>query len=314
MKPKPIVEKRADPWVIYHEGYYYFCGSVPGYQVIELRRAKTLNELQSAETVNIWQAHKTGPMSKLIWAPELHYINKKWYIYFAASDDENIRDKDHHHNIFVLEGIGENPLTAEWTEKGQVKTHQNSFSLDATVFENNGELYMCWAQLEPAIHNNSNLYLAKMYNPWTLSGKELLLSIPEYDWEMRGFSVNEGPAVIIHDDKIIITYSASATDENYAMGMLWAEKSNDLLDGFSWHKTKEPVFKSCEENKLWGPGHNSFTKVKDRDVLIYHARPYTQISGDPLDNPDRHAYAKYFRWNKDGLPDFGQPGDSEEIN
>ena len=173
---------------------------------------------------------------------------------------------------------------------------------------------MCWAQLEPAIHNNSNLYLAKMYNPWTLSGKELLLSIPEYDWEMRVFSVNEGPAVIIHDDKIIITYSASATDENYAMGMLWAEKSNDLLDGFSWHKTKEPVFKSCEENKLWGPGHNSFTKVKDRDVLIYHARPYTQISGDPLDNPDRHAYAKYFRWNKDGLPDFGQPGDSEEIN
>lgn len=40
----PIVRQRADPWVYKHtDGYYYFTGSVPGYQVIELRRAKSLN-------------------------------------------------------------------------------------------------------------------------------------------------------------------------------------------------------------------------------------------------------------------------------
>ncbi len=313
MDNKPLVEKRADPWVYLHDGYYYFCGSVPGYKVIELRRAKNLTDLQSAEPKYIWSAHTSGPMSELIWAPELHYWQGKWYIYFAASDDAEIRDSNHHHNIFVLEGEGDNPLTAKWTEKGQVKTHQDSFSLDATVFEHNGDLYMCWAKLEPAIHNNSNLFLAKMKNPWTIEGKELLLSIPEYDWEEKGFKVNEGPAEITHDGKIIITYSASATDENYAMGMLWADQKSDLLNGYSWHKSAEPVFKSAPQNKLWGPGHNSFTKVNGRDVLIYHARPYTQIEGDPLNNPDRHAYAKYFDWKENGLPDFGEPGDKNQI-
>ncbi|MDB6255125.1 family 43 glycosylhydrolase [Lactobacillus amylovorus] len=310
----PLVEKRADPWVYLHtDGYYYFCGSVPGYQVIELRRARKLTDLKNAEIVNVWHAHKTGPMSKLIWAPELHYWKGKWYIYFAASDDESIRDDKHHHNIFVLEGEGDNPLTAKWTEKGKVKTHQDSFSLDATVFEHNGDLYMCWAQLEPAIHNNSNLFLARMKNPWTIEGKELLLSVPEYSWEQVGFKVNEGPAEISHEDKVIITYSASATDENYVMGLLWANKDADLLDGYSWHKSPTPVFKSSNGNKLWGPGHNSFTKVNGKDVLVYHARPYTQIDGDPLDNPDRHAYAKYFSWNEKGLPEFGKPGDENQI-
>ena len=64
----PIVYERADPWVYLHsDGYYYFTGSVPGYQSIELRRAKSLNELEDAERKTVWQAHESGPMSELIW-------------------------------------------------------------------------------------------------------------------------------------------------------------------------------------------------------------------------------------------------------
>ena len=65
----PIVYERADPWVYLHsDGYYYFTGSVPGYQSIELRRAKSLNELEDAERKTVWQAHESGPMSELIWS------------------------------------------------------------------------------------------------------------------------------------------------------------------------------------------------------------------------------------------------------
>ena len=40
---------------VYHhsDGYYYFTGSVPGYQSIEIRRAKSLNDLEKAETKNV---------------------------------------------------------------------------------------------------------------------------------------------------------------------------------------------------------------------------------------------------------------------
>jgi len=306
----PIVLERADPWIYKHtDGYYYFTGSVPGYQEIELRRAKTINELGTGEIKLVWHAHDEGPMSELIWAPEIHFIQGKWYIYFAACSSATERTAAHHHRMFVLENESANPLEGEWVEKGQVVTHQESFSLDATVFEHKDEFYYVWAQLEPTIPGNSNLYISKMENPWTLKGKTLILTTPTLDWECVGYMVNEGAAVIKRNGKVFITYSGSATDENYCMGLLWADEDADLLDGFSWHKSQEPVFVSCEENKQFGPGHNSFTVSEDgaEDLLVYHARPKKNEAGDPLDNPNRHARVQTFTWNDDGFPVFGKP-------
>ena len=306
----PIVIERADPWIYKHnDGYYYFTGSVPGYQSIEVRRSKTLNGLQDGEIKTVWKAHNEGIQSELIWAPEIHYIRGKWYIYYAASNHAEIRDRDFHHRMFVLECDSENPLEGEWIEKGEIKTHQKSFAIDGTAFELNDKLYYVWCQLEPAITNNSNLYISEMENPWTLKGKILLLSVPEYDWECEGFKVNEGPAAIVKDDKVIITYSASATDHTYKMGMLWADINDDLLDGFSWHKSPEPVFQSSEKNQQFGPGHNSFTRdeTDTYDLLVYHARPTKVNMGDPLNNPNRHARVQVFDWDENGLPVFGEP-------
>ena len=307
----PVVINRADPWIYKHtDGYYYFIATHPDYQVIELRRAKKINDLDKTSEIKIiWQAHQSGHLSQLIWAPEIHFIDDKWYVYFAASDDATRRDAHHHHRMFVLENADSDPFSDHWEEKGQVQTHQESFSLDATVFQLKDELYYCWAQLEPTIPGNSNLYLAKMSNPWTLKGKILTLSLPTLPWECIGFKVNEGPAAIIRNDKVIIAYSASATDENYAMGLLWANISDDLLDGYSWHKSEKPVFKSSEKNQQFGPGHNSFTVSEDgkKDLLVYHARPEKNKSGDPLANPNRQARIQSFEWGADGLPIFGEP-------
>lgn len=304
----PIVVERADPWVYKHtDGYYYFTGSVPGYQEIEVRRSKTLNGLEDGERQSVWRAHDSGPMSALIWAPEIHFIQGKWYIYFAAAATAETKNNMFQHRMFAIECQG-NPLKGPWIEKGQIKTHQESFSLDATVFEHRETLYYVWAQKEPAIPGNSNLYLSEMSNPWTLRGTPTLLSIPEFDWEKVGFQVNEGAAVLKRQGKIFITYSGSATDENYKMGLLWAEEEANLLDGYAWHKSPEPVFETSERNAQFGPGHNSFTLSEDdqEDVLIYHARPEKNKEGDPLDNPNRHARAQIFDW-RDGMPFFGEP-------
>ena len=156
----PLVEQRADPWVYKHsDGYYYFTGSVPGYQEIEVRRARTLNELETGECVTIWNAHVEGEMSRLIWAPEIHFIRGKWYIYFAAAGSAETADGTFQHRMYALECSDENPLTGKWIEKGQIKTHLESFSLDATVFEHQEKLYYVWAQKDPEIEGNSNLYI-----------------------------------------------------------------------------------------------------------------------------------------------------------
>lgn len=91
------------------------------------------------------------------------------------------------------------------------------------------------------------------------------------------------------------------------MGMLWADEGADLLDKSSWHKSPVPVFKTSEKNDQYGPGHNSFTTDGDNDVLVYHCRNYKEIDGDPLNDPNRHARAKVFGYDKNGLPVFGEP-------
>ena len=143
---EPWILQRADPYVYRHtDGSYYFTASVPAYDGIVLRRAGTLAELSGAEEVMVWKKHESGPMSYHIWAPEIHYLFGKWYIYFAGGEAEDIWKI----RPYVLECSGDDPLTDEWVELGKMKRAAEdefsfeAFSLDATVFENKGEYYYC---------------------------------------------------------------------------------------------------------------------------------------------------------------------------
>ncbi|HVT83009.1 MAG TPA: family 43 glycosylhydrolase, partial [Phycisphaerae bacterium] len=109
--------------------------------------------------------------------------------------------------------------------------------------------------------------------------------------------------------RVFMTYSASATDFNYCMGMLTADGDADLLDPRSWKKSAEPVMKSDPAVKVFGPGHNSFTTTPDGkwDILVYHARNYADIVGDPLKDPNRNTRAQVIHWTAGGMPVFMPP-------
>lgn len=298
----PLVFQRADPWCYKHtDGFYYFTGSVPEYDRIELRRAPSLEELEHGDVKTIWYKHTSGLMSHNIWAPELHYIHGKWYIYFAAGRAED----PFHIACFLLECDDDDPMHGNWMERGQIDTGWDNFALDMTTFLHHGEQYLIWAQ-KPLddMSVGSNLYIAKCDNPWTLASSAVCISTPEYDWETHRFKVNEGAAVLQRNGKIFVTYSASDTSAAYCMGLLWADENADLLNPASWHKSQTPVFTTCRQSSRYGPGHNSFTTASGKDVLIYHCRLYEEINGDPLDDPNRHAMATAFTYDKNGFPVF----------
>ncbi|EKX69354.1 alpha-arabinofuranosidase [Streptomyces ipomoeae] len=302
----PIAEKRADPHIFKHtDGYYYFTATVPEYDRIVMRRATTLQGLSTAPETTIWTKHSSGVMGAHIWAPEVHFIDGKWYVYFAAGATNDIWAI----RMYVLETSAANPLTGTWTEKGQIKTTWETFSLDATTFVVNGTRYLSWAQRNPAENNNTSIFIAKMLNPWTISGTPAEISQPTLSWETIGYKVNEGPAVIQKNGKVFLTYSASATDSNYCLGMLTASATADLLNPASWTKSQQPVFKTNASTSQYGPGHNSFTVSEDgkSDILVYHDRNYKDISGDPLNDPNRRTRYQKVYWNADGTPNFGIP-------
>ncbi len=302
----PLVRRRADPHIHRHtDGHYYFTATVPEYDRIVLRRSRTLRGLTGAAESVLWWKHPTGDMGAHIWAPEIHHIDGRWYVYFAAGRADDIWKI----RMYVLENAHPDPFQGTWTEKGQITTAWDTFSLDASTFTHRGVRYLTWAQHEPGIDNNTNLYLAPMANPWTIGGRPVRLSSPTYDWETRGFKVNEGPSVIARNGRVFMTYSASATDSTYCMGLLTAGAGSDLLDPGSWTKSPAPVFTSSDATRQYGPGHNSFTVAEDgrTDVLVYHARQYKEITGDPLHDPNRHTRIQVLGWNADGTPDFGVP-------
>lgn len=311
---QPLILQRADPCIRrFADGWYYFTASVPAYDRIELRRARTIAGLAAAPAADVWHKPATGPCSELIWAPELHQIFGTWVVFFAAAPSRAIKDDLFQHRMYAITTPAANPLEGTWTAPVRVETGLDSFCLDATSFTHRGATYYGWAQKDPAIRGNSNLYLARMASPTQLATAPVRLSVPEFDWEIRGFWVNEGPSVVIRHGRVFLSYSASATDENYCMGLLHASEAADLLDPRSWTKRPQPVFRTDYEHQIYGPGHNSFTVSEDgqTDLLVYHARTYTEIVGDPLWDPNRHTYVKPLRWDAQGMPVFGRPSGME---
>ena len=305
---EPWILQRADPYVLRHtDGKYYFTATVPSYDKIVLRRADSLAELPEAEEVELWHKHESGVQSEHVWAPELYYLDGKWYIYYSASDKDDIWAL----RPYVLMCEEEDPITGKWVELGKMKRADDDpfsfeeFSLDATVFENHGKRYYVWAEKVGIAKKISNLYIAEMERPDKLATVQVLLTGPDYDWERIGFWVNEGPAVIKRNGKIFLTYSASETGIYYCVGMLSIDENEDLLDPRKWKKERYPVLGTDESLGIYGPGHNSFTVDEEgNDIMVYHARTEAEIEGNPLYNPNRHAQLMKVQWGEDGYPVF----------
>ena len=300
----PLILQRADPQILRVDGWHYFMASVPEYDRLALRRARTIAGLATAPEAVVWRRPATGRMGGHIWAPEIHHFDGAWHIYFAAGDSDDV----FRIRTYVLQARGANPLAAEWTLLGQFETPWDTFTLDSTVFEHKGTRYASWAQHEPGIDTNSNLYLAPLASPVTLAAAPVRLSVPELDWEIQGFKVNEGPAVLARNGRLFMTYSASATDDRYCVGLLTARADADIMAPKSWAKSPVPVFVSSEATGVYGPGHNSFVVDEHgRDLIVYHGRDYREIDGDPLYDPNRHTRVQPVRYRADGTPDFGVP-------
>jgi GH43 family beta-xylosidase len=313
----PFINERADPYIVDGEdGYYYFTASYPaygsvdkGYDRIILRRSNTVGGLASAEEKTIWKAHSSGILSKHIWAPEMHKIGGAWYMFFAAGASDNIWAI----RPYVLKCDGD-PYNGNWTECGQMQASSGDtesfrgFSLDMTYFENNGKHYVIWAEIK----GDSSLFMAEIdpSEPWKLISKPIMLTKPEYNWELVNNRVNEGAAVLKTDNKVYVFFSASGTGSEYCVGRMEADINADLMNINSWKKLSYPVLQTADLSGQSGPGHNCFVKDEKGNLLIvYHARPSSHsdqkcgtYNKDPLYDPCRHTRIKRVAFDGNGDP------------
>ncbi|TMW68816.1 hypothetical protein Poli38472_006284 [Pythium oligandrum] len=242
----------------------------------------------------------------MFWAPELHRLDNKWYIYFSAVQKPD-QAENVWHSVYVLENANEVPYVGTWTYKGQLKDTQNDhWAIDATIFQLRGTNYVWYSgHADNAQTGVQRIYISKLQSPWTPVPGRTMIAQPQYSYELNG-NINEGPEILIKNGKVFLVYSANGCWTNdYKLDLLWMNEGDDPMNAASWHKLDHPVFEGSGAVQAFSPGHNSFFKSPDgtQDWLGYHAAA-TNTEGCGI---NRFFNAKVITWNPDGFPNLGGP-------
>lgn len=301
----PLNYSGADPWLTYYDGNYYLAATTWTSEWT-MRRSPTLAGLKTAEPVTIYVETDLSRNSNF-WAPEFRLLDgpngPRWYFYYSAGTPTGNYDNQ---RIHILESEGTDPM-GPYTYKGRlIEPGGDRWMIDGSVLELNGGLYFLFSAFGP----RQSVYIAPMSDPWTLGGQGVLITEPEYPWEMSGGMVNEGPVALQHDGQTFIVFSASScATGDYKLGML-TYNGGDPLDPAVWIKDPEPVFQRSDENGVYGPGHNGFFRSPDgtEDWIVYHAVDFPEGACNGL----RTTRVQRIAWNADGTPDFGIPVSPDE--
>lgn len=180
----------ADPWVYRHsDGYYYYTASYGStFNQIQIKRAKTIDLLDSSSDAEVATIITPGAgnfasIQTYLWAPELHYIDGNWYLFFTATCNETgnpaYRTSEWAVKNYVAKCTDDDPLTGTWDLCGRVRAVKGKvfdetalddtsnadkmdltlyqkagdtgpyawmMNLDGTAFKVKGQWYYAWAQ------------------------------------------------------------------------------------------------------------------------------------------------------------------------
>ncbi|KAJ4350541.1 hypothetical protein N0V95_004647 [Ascochyta clinopodiicola] len=278
----------SDPHIVWTGGYYYLMTTT--WTNLQITRAKTLEGLKNGEKKTVWTDTNTSRNGNM-WAPELHYFDGLWYIYYTAGSSANLDLQRPH----VLKG-GADPFQSY----SFLATLTNTWGIDGSIvrFSSWGN-YFVWSCMSNSLQS---LCIAPLTSPGKI-GATKVLSQPTQSWEKNGSPVMEGPAALYNGGKTYLTYSASyCWTPDYSLGLLTWNGSGDPSLSASWAKSG-PVLKSANSN--YGPGHNGFFTSPDGKEIwnVYHA---TANSAGSCDG-NRYTMAQKVNFNSNGTPNFGTP-------
>lgn len=294
----PIISG-ADPWVIFHEGYYYM--AVTRGSSVTIAKALTVAELGTVEPVAVWTAGKNTGLAASVWSPELHYFSAEdfgeeyagWYLYIACPPYDN--NDNYYRRCYALRALTDDPQgeygspvdkTPNIPVQIKMDADNTNWNIGPSIFRIDGKIYMTWTGRKFEFYGEhvQNLNIAEMVNPYTLDlSHSGVICWPTETWEKQGATysstteknmpeVVEGATAVYADDgTVYCIYSASGYwTDHYALAQL-KFLGGDPCDINNWEKSKQPIF---TQNKYgYGPGHASYTTSPSGGTryFIYHA-------------------------------------------
>ena len=261
--------KNRDPFILKYNDKYYHCFTEDCLSV-SISCADTIEGLENAQSKVVFIPDKEE-YSKELWAPELHIIDNKCYIYVACDNGNN-----YNHRMYVLENNSSNPFDI-YHMHGKITDETDCWAIDGNVIEFNNELFYFWSGWDSDRNVRQNIYVAKMKDPYTLSSERVMISTAEHDWEKIGSTpedtegkpyINEGPFAFCYNNNLYLAYSASGSwSTGYCIAFLKLF-GNNPLDSTKWFKFDEPVLSSNDIVK--GAGHCSIIFEKNKILVFFH--------------------------------------------
>ncbi len=295
----PVLPGGPDPNIIDEGGWFYFMATLG--DRLAIRRTRDLSRLADAQEVTVWRPPAKGLNAISIWAPELHRIDGKWFIYYTAAASGH--DDDAHRGVFVLENDAVDPLEGAWIDRGRIATRLPG--IDGTTFRAQGKRWFVYSAYDGP---DSVLAIAPMTNPWTLAAPDVTIARPDRVWERQGGrQILEGPAFLRGPrGNVFLTYSGSACwSDDYALGLLRLKRGADPMQPDSWQKAPRPVLAKNPANNVYAPGHNAFftANVARETWIVYHANTGANAGCKATRSPR----IQRMRWAADGTPIFPAP-------
>lgn len=286
----------ADPSVFYHGGYYYYTYSKDynGKPACWMTRTPNLCDIGNSEPICVWSSSNDGTAQDItsLWAPQLYYLNGKWYVYATCATtgtDEAARRQPR-----IWESKTDNPLEG-------FKYYGTFDNLDTTVWSYlspriidwNGQLYLvCGGFFRegdkvPGSRHIQSIFMGKLSSPTAMSGKMVKITTGEYAWEgYAGYiGIVEGPYPLYAPDgeTLYLIYAAGHTRlDEYCTGILkfkGTPATQDIANASLWEKQKTPLQFVDYTTGVFSPGAMVVTYTPDGSQLwaVFHAKNFTDI-------------------------------------
>jgi GH43 family beta-xylosidase len=298
--PLSDVLDNADPCIVYCKKNKYYYGISTGDKTLTMHRAKKLSDMFcNSESKIIYTANDEEKTYGFLWAPELHFIDGKWYIYTSTHQTAENRNFKH---VICLEAKTDDPFDG-FVLGGHI--NPEVYAIDPTIYQDKkaGKLYICFSLVVRDSKPRQVLAIQEMKSPTEPTGEYTIIAEPEYDWELiRTPPINEGAYFIEKDGRLFIVYSGNGCWNNeYVLGIL-EFMGGDILSAGSWVKDEVPLFEQGNGN--YGPGHATFFYSPDETELwiCHHCLHESNPSVKPM---DRHCHCQKVFFDETGFPHLG---------
>jgi len=144
--PIRLEQNMGDPWMYYHDGYYYYMQS-SGTQIKVTKSAWMTQVVENIEDENVTKVIFRQKSINVveIWAPEIFFFDGHWYVYFTATTDStDTLEKDTNRRIYGMKSKTDNAM-GEWETAVKIDLPADCRAIDATFMDYDGKQYIIWS-------------------------------------------------------------------------------------------------------------------------------------------------------------------------